>query len=199
MATRGVTDTTTRPLPDEAVLEAESGPKAPGILLGVGLGGFVDGIVLHQILQWHHLLSSEGSYPKTTVAGLEVNTLADGLFHAATWVAVAVGIYVLWRRTTDWRWAISGRALVGWMLVGWGLFNVVEGVIDHQILGLHHVREGAGVDEHVWDLGFLGFGSLLVAGGWLLARASPAAVTTLGGRSAGPLPSRTASRPRAPS
>ena len=170
MATRGATRPTTRPLPDEVALEAGSRPRAPGILLGVGLGGFVDGIVLHQILQWHHLLSSEGSYPKTTVAGLEINTLADGLFHAATWVVVAVGIYFLWRRTTDWRWAISGRALVGWMLVGWGIFNVVEGVIDHQILGLHHVREGAGVDEYAWDLGFLGFSSLLIAGGWLLAR-----------------------------
>jgi len=49
-----------------------------GILLGIGFGGFVDGIVLHQILQWHHMLTSEGSYPATTVAGLEANTLADG-------------------------------------------------------------------------------------------------------------------------
>ncbi len=57
--------------------------SAPGILLGIGLGGFVDGILLHQILQWHHMLTSEGSYPKTTVAGLETNTLWDGLFHAA--------------------------------------------------------------------------------------------------------------------
>jgi len=175
MSTRDATHTTTRPVPDEVSLEADSRPRAPGILLGVGLGGFVDGIVLHQILQWHHLLSSEGSYPKTTVAGLEVNTLADGLFHASTWVAVAVGIYVFWRRTTEWRWAISGRALVGWMLAGWGFFNVVEGVIDHQILGLHHVREGAGVDENAWDLGFLGFGTLLIAAGWLLARGDEAA------------------------
>jgi uncharacterized membrane protein len=173
MSTGRATRTSTRPVPDEVALDADPRPRAPGILLGIGLGGFVDGIVLHQILQWHHLLSSEGSYPKTTVAGLEANTLADGLFHAATWVAVAVGIYVLWRRTTDWRWAISGRALVGWMLVGWGSFNVVEGVIDHQILGLHHVREGAGIDETAWDLGFLAFGALLVAGGWLLASGAP--------------------------
>jgi uncharacterized membrane protein len=69
--------------------------RAPGILLGIGLGGFVDGIVLHQILQWHHLLSDEGSYPDTTVAGLKGNTLADGLFHAATWLAVAIGVLVL--------------------------------------------------------------------------------------------------------
>ena len=100
-------------------LRATTRPRAPGILLGIGLGGFVDGIVLHQILQWHHMLTSEGGYPKTTVAGLETNTLWDGLFHVSTWIAVAIGVYVLWRRTTDWRWAISGRALAGWMLVGW--------------------------------------------------------------------------------
>jgi uncharacterized membrane protein len=172
--TRGVTHTTTRPLPDEVALDTDSRPRAPGILLGIGLGGFVDGIVLHQILQWHHLLSSEGSYPKTTVAGLQANTLADGLFHAATWVAVAVGIYILWRRTSDWRWAISGRALLGWMLVGWGSFNVVEGVVDHQLLELHHVREGVGIDVTAWDLGFLAFAALLVAGGCLLASVASA-------------------------
>jgi uncharacterized membrane protein len=147
-----------------------SHPRAPGILLGIGLGGFVDGIVLHQILQWHHMLSSEGSHPPTTVAGLETNTLWDGIFHAATWVAVAVGLWVLWRRATTWRWALDGRALVGWMLVGWGLFNLVEGLVDHQILGIHHVREGDGVNETAWDLAFLAFGALLVAAGALLAR-----------------------------
>jgi uncharacterized membrane protein len=175
MSTRSATRTASRPLPDEVALEANFSPRAPGILLGIGLGGFVDGIVLHQILQWHHMLSSEGSYPKRTVAGLEANTLADGLFHAATWIAVAVGIYVLWRRSTGERLGNGGRSLVGWMLVGWGLFNVVEGVIDHQLLGLHHVREGAGVDETAWDLGFLAFGSLLIVCGWLLARRGEAA------------------------
>ena len=116
------------------------------------------------------MLTSEGSYPKTTVAGLETNTLWDGVFHAVTWVTVAVGIYILWRRTTDWRWAISGRAFVGWLLVGWGLFNLVEGVVDHHILTIHHVREGANVNETAWDLAFLAIGALLVVGGWLLAR-----------------------------
>jgi uncharacterized membrane protein len=144
--------------------------RAPGILLGIGLGGFIDGIVLHQILQWHHMLTSEGSYPDTTVTGLETNTLWDGIFHAATWVAVAAGLYILWRRTADWSWAISGRAFLGWMLVGWGLFNLVEGTVDHHILTIHHVREGAGINETAWDVGFLAFGAALVLGGWLLAR-----------------------------
>jgi uncharacterized membrane protein len=164
-ARRGV-----RPLPDEAPPEAAAGARAPGILLGIGLGGFVDGIVLHQILQWHHLLSATEDHPVTTVAGLETNTLWDGLFHAATWVAVAVGLFVLWRRTNDRRWAIGGRALLGWMLVGWGLFNLVEGTVDHHLLGIHHVREGANVNEAAWDVGFLAFGALLVVGGLLLAR-----------------------------
>jgi uncharacterized membrane protein len=129
----------------------------------------VDGIVLHQILQWHHMLTSEGSYPPTTVAGLETNTLWDGLFHAATWVAVAVGVYILWRRTSGWLWAISGRAFIGWLLVGWGLFNLVEGVVDHHILAIHHVRDDVS-DPLPWDLGFLAFGLALIIGGWLLAR-----------------------------
>jgi uncharacterized membrane protein len=142
--------------------------RAPGLLLGVGLGGFVDGIVLHQILQWHHLLSDHGDYPMTTVAGLEANTLADGLFHVFAWAAVAAGLWILWRRATEWRRTSSGRALVGWMLVGWGAFNVVEGVVDHHVLGLHHVREVE--DPLAWDLGFLAFGALLVLAGLLLAR-----------------------------
>ena len=129
----------------------------------------MDGIVLHQILQWHHLLSSEGEYPATTVRGLEDNTLADGLFHAVTWVAVAAGILLLWRRTTNWRGAISGQAFFGWVLVGWGSFNLVEGLVDHQILGLHHVREGVG-HQTAYDLGFLAVSVLLIIGGWLLAR-----------------------------
>jgi uncharacterized membrane protein len=142
--------------------------RAPGLLLGVGLGGFVDGIVLHQILQWHHMLTSEGSHPETTVAGLETNTLWDGLFHAATWVAVAVGLWMLWRRTGERRAAMGGRLLVGWMLAGWGLFNLVEGIVDHHILSIHHVREGS--SELVWDLGFLALGGLLVLVGFALAR-----------------------------
>ena len=150
--------------------EAASHLRGPGILLGVGLGGFVDGILLHQILQWHHMLSAEGDYPPTTVAGLETNTLWDGFFHAATWVVVAVGIYLLWRRTTDWRWAISGRAFVGWLLVGWGLFNLVEGVVDHHILAIHHVREGPEINETAWDLGFLAASALLLSLGWWVAR-----------------------------
>jgi uncharacterized membrane protein len=46
----------------------------------------------------------------------------------------------------------------------------VEGIVDHHVLGIHHVREGEGIDELGWDLGFLAFGALLIVGGRLLAR-----------------------------
>ncbi|GIF03952.1 DUF2243 domain-containing protein [Actinoplanes siamensis] len=144
-----------------------SGIALPGIVLGVGLGGFVDGILLHQLLQWHHLLSTR--YSVDTVDGLRMNTFADGLFHTVTWLAVLIGIGLLYNRmTADRRQVWGSRTLWGWMLVGWGLFNLVEGLIDHQILGIHHVHGGP--QQLWWDLGFLGFGAVLVGFGWLLRR-----------------------------
>jgi uncharacterized membrane protein len=155
---------------------ASPGLMLPGILLGVGLGGFVDGIVLHQILQWHHLLSSTDTdhvglphVPPDTVPGLRINTLFDGLFHAFTWVMVVLGLALLWtrvRRTSGRVWASA--MLWGWMLVGWGVFNLTEGVVNHHVLAIHHVRGGA--HQLWWDLGFLTFGVSLVIGGLALQR-----------------------------
>jgi uncharacterized membrane protein len=152
--------------------------RLPGIMLGVGLGGFVDGIVLHQVLQWHHMLTSTDSdhiglpfYPADTVAGLKVNTLWDGLFHVMAWLAVLVGLILLYSKVRGTRPRVwSWRALWGWVLAGWGLFDLVEGLVDHQILGIHHVRSGP--DQLWYDIGFLIFGAALVAGGYLLQRSA---------------------------
>jgi uncharacterized membrane protein len=137
---------------------------AAGIMLGIGLGGFLDGIVLHQILRWHHMLSSTETYPATTMEGLEANMIADGLFHLATWVATVAGVLLLWRALRHGVPDRSGRKLTGWALAGWGLFNLVEGLIDHQVLGIHHVREGADAMS-MYDIGFLAFGAALVVAG----------------------------------
>jgi uncharacterized membrane protein len=111
--------------------------RAP--VIAPGLGGFVDGIVFHQILQWHGMLSSR--IPPDTVAAIKVNMVWDGWFHAAVWLMTVFGLTWLWRsaRRADVAW--SGRSLVGALLCGWGLFNLIEGVINHHLLGLHHVHE----------------------------------------------------------
>jgi uncharacterized membrane protein len=146
---------------------------AAGLLLGVGFGGFFDGIVLHQILQWHHMLTSTGDHPASTVAGLQDNTLADGLFHGFTFIASLVGLYLLWKATRR-DGMPAGRHLLGLMLMGWGIFNLVEGVIDHQILAIHHVNYDNVV---LWDTLFLALGAALLVGGWALARSGDQAET----------------------
>jgi uncharacterized membrane protein len=177
-AQQGVGEAQTRALallPDPA-----AGPpdiRLPGILLGVGLGGFLDGILLHQLLQWHHMLTSTGvgdnlglpAFPADTVPGLKMNTLWDGLFHTFTWLSVLTGLGILYARVVHARGRVWGsRVLWGWILFGWGLFNLVEGIIDHHVLGIHHVRGGP--NQLWWDLGFLVLGMLLMGIGWLLQR-----------------------------
>jgi uncharacterized membrane protein len=137
--------------------------------MGLGLGGFIDGILLHQVLQWHHLLTGTDDHPMTTVAGLEANTLADGFIHLATWVFVATAMLLTVRAWQRRELAPPWRGHFGLLLAGWGVFNVVEGVIDHQILGIHHVRDDLGAPIG-WDLGFLGFGVLLLIGGMAMAK-----------------------------
>jgi uncharacterized membrane protein len=143
------------------------------VLLGIGLGGFFDGIVLHQILQWHHLVSVPN--PPTPVENLELNTLADGLFHAATWLVTVVGVALLWRAAQLGP-VPAGRYLVGAALAGWGGFNLAEGLVDHQLLGIHHVRQGDG--ELVWDLAYVAWGAAMLVGGWWLMRTAPARVAS---------------------
>lgn len=145
-------------------------PRPAGILLGLGLGGFFDGIVLHQILQWHHMATSAG-YPPDSVENLKLNTLLDGLFHAATYIFTLAGLVLLWRaarqRHSPWR----ASALLATLLMGFGLFNLVEGIVNHHILGLHHVNETVPRGQWIWwDAGFLIWGAAMLAGGWALWR-----------------------------
>lgn len=145
-------------------------PLPAGILFGLGLGGFFDGIVLHQVLQWHHMLSTW--YPIDSIDNLKLNTLWDGIFHSTTYVFVVLGLFLLWRAAHRRHLVWSNRLLLGTLLIGFGLFNVVEGVIDHQLLGVHHVNERVPEAQRwLWDLGFLVWGAgMLAAGLWLVRR-----------------------------
>lgn len=157
-----------RPAPAPPALDARPSLRA-GLLLGLGLGGFVDGIVLHQIAQWHNMGSAV--LPPTTMAAMQQNMRWDGWFHAATLLLTLAGAYLLLRDARAGRRLPSTRGFTGQLLLGWGIFNLVEGVIDHHLLELHHVRD---VPAHVplYDWLFLALGGVgLIALGWLMARA----------------------------
>ncbi len=135
---------------------------AAGALLGIGLGGFVDGILLHQLLQWHHMLTAR--LPATDLVNLKVNMFWDGLFHAFTWLTTVAGLALLGRATGRADVVRSTPVFGGSLALGWGLFNVVEGMLDHELLQIHHVHPGD--DQLSWDVAFLVLGAALIAAGW---------------------------------
>jgi len=143
-----------------------------GIVLGLGLGGFFDGIVFHQVLQWHHMLSA---HPDPGVAGdLRLNVLWDGLFHVASYLLTIAGVVLVWRAwrsTTD---TPSGRALLGATIAGWGLFNLIEGAVNHFLLGIHHVWADGPGGVLVWDVAFMAWGVVFLVFGHALIRRAPA-------------------------
>jgi uncharacterized membrane protein len=114
---------------------------------------------------------------------LEKNTLVDGFFHLSTWTFVAVGMTLTVQAWREGRLAPPWRAHIGLLLAGWGIFNLVEGIIDHEILGIHHVRDDLG-GPIGWDLGFLAFGLVLVLVGVMLSRNAERDAPAPGKRSA---------------
>ena len=137
----------------------------PAVVLGVGLGAFVDGILLHQVLGWHHTLSNV--QPPADLASLHFNVVWDGLFHVFAWLATAAGVVLLWRAGVSRR-VPDGRRFAGGVLTGFAAFNLVEGVINHHLLKLHNVREVA--DPTPWNVGFLVASVVLLAAGLALLR-----------------------------
>ena len=135
-----------------------------GILLGLGQAGFFDGIVFHQLLQWHHMFTNIES--TDTVSGLELNTLGDGLFHLADWLFTLAGLVVLWLAAIRDKVELSTPVFIGAFCIGAGLFNVVEGILSHHVLQIHHVKPGA--HQLAYDLGFIGAGVLAIAIGWFI-------------------------------
>ncbi|MBP2307248.1 DUF2243 domain-containing protein [Azospirillum melinis] len=137
-----------------------------GFSLGFALGGFFDGIMLHQILQWHHLLSGLAS---PAYADIAVQILADGLFHTLMYLIAAVGLWLLWRGRAGLA-IVGGRRLVGWALLGFGVWHMLDGLVSHWLLGLHRIRMDV-ENKLFWDLlWFFVFGVAVMLAGWLLTR-----------------------------
>ena len=122
------------------------------VILGIGIGGFIDGIALHQILQWHEMLSNK--LPPDNLVAKSVNMFWDGIFHAFTLIVTVIGVLSLFNLLSRTDVIISKRSFISGMFLGWGLFNIVEGVIDHHILKLHNIREISNNVE-AWNYGFL--------------------------------------------
>ena len=140
-----------------------------GIVLGLGFGGFADGIVLHQILGWHHMVCVTEHCRPASIEALQLQNTQDGFFHLTVWLISLAGTAMLFRAARNPVAVWSGRVLSGAMLMGSGLFNFVEGLIDHQILGIHHVLPGHPL-QFLWDMLFLASGVVLFIVGWLLTR-----------------------------
>jgi uncharacterized membrane protein len=152
--------------------KARKQTRTAGILLGLGLGGFVDGFALHQIAQWHNMLSAR--VPPTSMEAMQTNMTADGWFHAGVFALTLAGVLLLYSsarggpRLTPMRW------FLGLLIGGWGAFNLVEGIINHHLLQLRDVRDMP-VHMPVYDYAFLLVGGLgFLAIGWLLTRGAGA-------------------------
>ena len=132
----------------------------PAVLVGIGLAGSLDEIVLHQVLRWHHFYD-RGSL----AAGL----IADGIFLLGSTAALGIGLVLLVQRWPTARDPL--RQAAAGILVGAGGFNLYDGTIQHKLLGLHQVRAGA-PNNLPYDLVFIAIAAVVLLAGLLLLRAA---------------------------
>lgn len=134
-----------------------------GYLLGFALSGFFDGILLHQILQWHHLLLGVRS---PLFQDMRVQILADGVFHMLMYLIAIAGLWSLWRG----RASLGGRKLLSHALIGFGIWHVLDAFVSHWLLGIHRIKMDS-PNPLFWDLlWFALFGIVPLIAGWLLGR-----------------------------
>lgn len=131
-----------------------------GFILGLGLLGAIDGIVFHQLLQWHHMVLSPN---------LELEIFTDGLFTALFSALLIWGGMKIFRDARKKELGSSWKIFFGGIFIGGGTFNIVEGIINHHILQVHRVRPMA-ENPLLYDIVFLAIGLLLVMIGYIIKR-----------------------------
>lgn len=119
--------------------------------LGFGAAGFFDGIILHQILQWHHLLSS---LTVGVLGSLRAQVAFDGLFHAVMYVIAAIGIYLIFRHRRALAQPLAARQVQARFLIGFGTWHIVDAVVSHWVTGIHRIRMDVN-NPLAWDIGWL--------------------------------------------
>lgn len=140
---------------EELRTEYASGNLWSGLLFGIGGMAFVDEVIFHQLLQWHHFYDL--STPR-------VGIFADGLLNSFAWFAAIGGLFLfadLRRRNAVWmkRWVAA-------VFLGSGGFQLFDGIIDHKILQTHQIRYG--VELLPYDLAWNISGAVLLVIGIVL-------------------------------
>ncbi|SDL92037.1 DUF2243 domain-containing protein [Sediminibacillus halophilus] len=132
-----------------------------GFLFGLGLIAFIDEVVFHQLLHWHHF------YDKATT---NIGLVSDGFFHAFSWFATIGSLFLVadLRRRSAWyvkRWS-------GGVLTGAGLFQLYDGTIQHKLWKLHQIRYDVDILPYdvVWNVTAF---CMLLAGLLLITRTRP--------------------------
>lgn len=131
---------------------------------GFGFSGLIDVLIIHHILQWHHLLS--GIYPINTLNGLRTNIFADGLFSIGMILIAGIGAGLVWRserRTED---VLPIRPIAGAAVIGLGIFDLYDAIVDHAILGLHQPLSQGGQYNPHWAVVSI----LIILGGLYIYR-----------------------------
>jgi len=147
---------------------AERRQQVGAVMIGIALAGFFDGILLHQVLQWHHLLSLvQGD----ALRDIRTQILADGLFHVLMYVLAGIGLWLLWRGRAATIRPGTDAALLASFFLGFGAWQFLDVILFHWILGIHRIRVDV-PNPLAWDIGWLVlFGVPTVAFGlWLLAK-----------------------------
>jgi len=141
-----------------------------GISLGFGFGGFFDGILLHQVLQWHHLLSGI----EDARSDIRVLIMADGMFHILMYVVTGTGLLLLARTRAEFSGKGADHRLLGNTILGFGIWHILDAILSHWILGIHRIRMDTG-NPLFWDLlWFAVFGLAALVLGLLIRRSVPA-------------------------
>jgi len=130
-----------------------------GLLFGIGVMAFVDEVIFHQLLQWHHFYD---------LATPQVGIFADGLLNSFAWFAAIGGLFMFadLRR----RQVLRMRYWIGSILIGAGAFQLFDGIIDHKVFRIHQVRYQ--VELWPYDLSWNLFGAALLIAGIILAKSA---------------------------
>ncbi|MFA8438403.1 DUF2243 domain-containing protein [Pueribacillus sp. YX66] len=128
------------------------------LLFGIGIIGMLDGIIFHQLLQWHSIYMYTDRFHQV---------MSDGWFHGFVTMVIFIAGILMWKTDPH---EVKQTYFWGSFILGAGLFNFVEGIINHHILQIHHVKPGR--YQLLADILFDAVGLLLIIIGWLMLRRS---------------------------